>query len=423
MLSLWGGALLGLAVYYIRFGRFAHGAGLFVAHGGRDGWLAFLLLPVLGSLWLPQYGGLRMTPPRGDNWAGVLGTLAGALIYFWRNRQRELIVAALLCGTVGGIGFSGSAWLEAMLVSRGNRNLQADAADWQNWQQTAWQPSSWTAGERMSAPDFAANLETPDGWQHWQNQNWHSFLEQSYGFVNGLGVALALAVLATRVPRREALPVDRRSLTLALILLVPVLAYVNLVKNLEPWTAQHGDHVAIPATMQAPWIDFSLSAAGWFNLFFAAAAVAYTLAILRHFRRPIALLSSSWLARGQLLYLLLLWVFALGNLARTLPAFTQGRLLTEGVILLNAILASLLVLVVPRGSENVPLREQTAWGRSILAAAVVAVLLCVAVPAAEYSSVRRVYGDAPTGKRGFDFRLGPNASWKREPLLRGTPHR
>ena len=127
VLSLWGGALLGLTVYFIRFGRFAHGAGLFVAMA--VGWLlAFLLLPVLGSLLLPQYGGLRMTPPRGDNWAGVLGTLIGALIYFWRHRQRELILAALLCGTVGGVGFSGAAWLEAMLVSRGNRNLQADAA-------------------------------------------------------------------------------------------------------------------------------------------------------------------------------------------------------------------------------------------------------------------------------------------------------
>ena len=275
----------------------------------------------------------------------------------------------------------------------------------------------------MSPPEFATSLETPAAWQHWQGQNWHSFLEQSYGFVNGLGVALALAVLLTRVPRREVAPVDRRSLILTLILLVPVLAYVNLIKNVGPWTTQHGEHVAIPDTMQAPGIDFSLSATGWFNFFFAAAALSYTLVILWHFRRPIALLSNSWLARGQLLYLLLLWVFAIGNLARVLPAFTQGRLLTEGVILLNAVLVSFLVLVVPRGSEDLPLRANPAWARSILAATVIAALLLIAVPAAEFSSVRRVYGDSPTGKRGFDFRLGPNANWKREPLLRETPHR
>ena len=70
-LALWGGALVGAAIYFVRFGRFAQGGGLLVAMA-VGWWGAFLLLPVFGSLFLAPYGGLRMTPPRGDNWAGVL---------------------------------------------------------------------------------------------------------------------------------------------------------------------------------------------------------------------------------------------------------------------------------------------------------------------------------------------------------------
>lgn len=421
-LALWGGALLGISVYFIRFGRFDDEAGLLVAMA--VGWLlAFLLLPVLGSLLLPQHGGLRMTPPRGDNWAGVLGSLVGACCYFWRSGRRELILVALLCGTIGGIGFSGAAWLEGMFVSLGNRNLQAADADWQTWQETTWQPASWAAGERMPPPEFATGLETPPAWQHWQNQNWHSFLEQTYGFVNGLAVAIALSVLVTRLPHRDRPAADRRWLLLALVLLIPALAYVNLVKNVEFWTADHGGHISVPPTMQAPWIDFELSALGWFNLFFAVATLAYMGAIVRHFRRPIELWSGSWLARGELLYLVLLWVFVGGNMARALPDFAQGRLLTEGVILVNAILVSLLVLVVPRTIDEVPLREGASWGRSLGGALVLTLLMLAAVPSLEYWSLRRVYASAPSGQRGLDFRFGPNANWKREPLLRGVPHR
>ena len=41
-------------------------------------WLAFLLLPNLL--------GLRMTPPRGDNWAGCLGMTLGLLVFLYARK-------------------------------------------------------------------------------------------------------------------------------------------------------------------------------------------------------------------------------------------------------------------------------------------------------------------------------------------------
>ena len=216
-----------------------------------------------------------------------------------------------------------------MLVSQGNRNLQAAATDWQTWQQTTWEPTSWTDVDRMPLPDFAANLETPGEWTHWQEQNWHSFLEQAYGFINGLGIALALSILVTRLPLREPLPVDRRTLLLSLVLLVPGLAYVNLIKNVAAWTTDQVGAAAVPTVMQAPWIDLSLSTMYWFRLFFVVGTIAYLAIVLWHFRRPVALLSGTWLARSQLLYLLLLWIFVLGNLMRT-ARISRGKTADRG---------------------------------------------------------------------------------------------
>lgn len=117
-----------------------------------------------------------------------------------------------------------------------------------------------------------------------------------------------------------------------------------------------------------------------------------------------------------------LWVFVVGNLMRILPEFHERRLLTEGLISCHAILASLLVLIVPRESEEIPLRATPAWGRSLVLATAGAILMLCTVPAAEYFSTQRVYGAAPSGQRGLHFRFGPNADWKRDPLLREQTH-
>ncbi|MDG2380358.1 MAG: hypothetical protein P8N76_01665 [Pirellulaceae bacterium] len=427
-LALLLGACLGVFVYFARFGKFAHGSGLIVWIA--SGWLiSFVLLPVLGSLFLPQYGGLRMTPPRGDNWAGVLGALLGGLIYCWRQNQKLVVIAGILSGTLGGIAFSGATWTETMLVSYGNRNLAASQEQWTAWQETTWQPSSWTGGERMPSPDFLASVTAPQGWEAWQHQNWHSYVEQSYGFLNGVGLAIALGILATRVPRQAPVrPGSRWMLLLSLVLVLPVLTYVNMIKNLRDWGQDFNGHQRLPDMMAIPWTRVELSSLHWFNLVFLVGTLAFIAAITIHWRRPIELFGTNWIGRGQLLFLTLMWVFVVGNFSRALSAFTAGRILTEGILYLNAVLASVLILLLPSAQRmaSVPEKdnpEKDNTGKLLFISATLLLISAIAFPSLEWWTTRRVYGDTHSGKRGMDFRFGPNANWKRAPLIKGEHHR
>ena len=67
-----------------------------------------------------------------------------------------------------------------------------------------------------------------------------------------------------------------------------------------------------------------------------------------HTKRRLALLEQGWLGRGQLLFLVILWTFVIGNFGRALLGFNERRLLTEGVITVNAVFATMIVLLAPR---------------------------------------------------------------------------
>ena len=117
---------------------------------GVGWWVSFLVL-VVGL-------GLRMTPPRGDNWAGCLGMVGGMLFHFHRQRLPGLTLATLVSGCIGGAGFAVATTLKLVEIRSG--------------------------------------LDT----------NWHSILEQTYGLINGLGIAVTMLLLARRAPRRSDTP-------------------------------------------------------------------------------------------------------------------------------------------------------------------------------------------------------------------------
>jgi hypothetical protein len=146
-----------------------------------------------------------------------------------------------------------------------------------------------------------------------------------------------------------------------------------------------------------------------------------------HTRRRLALLEQSWLGRGQLLFVVLLWAFVIGNFGKALTGFSEQRLLTEGVITIDAVLATMLIFLVP---ANVPpvssALRANGFGR-LIGISLVAMLLCAAIfPPLETLCVRAVYGDAPVHRAGPDVpetRFGLHANWKRSPLLRGSDHK
>ena len=405
------GIMLGTGVYFAIFGAFRRGSSLFL-HMALGWFAGFLLLPVLLNV--------RMTPPRGDNWAGILGVFAGFVIYACRNKLWPLVVASLVTGTIGGIGFSGIACLQALLKSPGNGNLGPGLA-------AAW--TEWQTGAGPSFPDFLVHAKPVPAWQFWHEANWHSFLEQSYGFVNGVGVVIGLGVVARHLGPAE--NQDKRQYwpeIVALTLALPALLYVNLVKNVADWTGVLPAHTVgtVPKIMRMPLVGMPLSATAWFNILFGIGAIALVMLLSVHTRRRLAILEQSWLGRGQLLFVVLLWGFVIGNFARAIYSFSEQRLLTEGVITLNAVFATMMIFLVPSSTAETPPATNGGFGR-LFNLSLAACLLCAAVvPPLEALCVRGVYGDAWLKARatnGPETRFGPHATWKQKPLLKGADHR
>jgi hypothetical protein len=309
-----------------------------------------------------------MTPPRGDNWAGALGMVGGMLFFFLRRRWTALVFASLLTGLVGGFGFSTATLFKL--------------------------------------------VEIKSGWQ----TNWHSVLEQTYGFINGLGVAVVMTILARRCPLcNDEPPIRRWTEVYAVSFVLVGVTYLNLRKNPADWVKAG----TVPGDLA------TLSAGAWFDLAYLALALALVGLICRHVRRPLACVPPNWLGKGQLLYLWFLWWIVIGNFERALVAFAPQRLVTEGVIHLNAVACTLIVLlapvergrVVPVSASPLPI-----FSPIIKRTLVVGVLAMALSVLADWGIVRALYGDQFAGYAGRHIRFGPNATAVSRPPARGQPH-
>jgi hypothetical protein len=322
---------------------------------GIGWWVGFVLLVLVLKL--------RMTPPRGDNWAGALGMTAAMLICLLWEKLKPVVFASLVGGFIGGFGFAMAACIKLIAMKSG--------------------------------------LHT----------NWHSVLEQTYGFINGIGVAVAMAFLATRVPRvADEPPVRRWTDAFAVFFVLVVVTYVNLVKNAEEWV----NRKAVPDVM------YGLSAWGWFNIGYALLAIAVAWLLARHLRRPLSLVPGDWRGKGEWLYLLFLWWMVIGNFERALPAFQPQRLVTEGVIFVNAVVCTLMVLLGVPYVRLLPAASASAWRLKRVALIGTAGLL-VSV-GAQTGIVRALYGVGRAPDAGFHTRFGANATAKQLKPIRGQAH-
>ncbi len=350
--SDWLAALLAIlaALVLIAIRRGVDRSTSLILHLAGGWWAGFGLL-VLGL-------GLRMTPPRGDNWAGCLGMTAGAIVYCMRTGLAEVARAAVVAGFIGGIGFAAASMLKLVEVTSGYVT------------------------------------------------NWHSILEQTTGLFNGVGIAVAMGGMAQRVgPVDHAelgeRPSNRKAGLIALGFVLLAIPYVNLRKNVADWTRAG----AVPQTM------YGISAWTWFDLAAMAVAAAVVILMRRHLRQPLPLVPENPLGRGQSLFLLLLAIMVIGNFERALVGFKEQRLVTEGVIHINALLCTLILLTADYSpgfdtrvtqEPSVPAR----WGRLValgFGAALIAVV-------ADWAIVRGVYGDRFAGHSGLHIRFGPNAT-------------
>jgi hypothetical protein len=319
-------------------------------------WLGFTVLTI--GL------GLRMTPPRGDNWSGALGMTLALFVFLYRRREWAISWMAVVTGLFGGLGFSGATCIKLALVHPGFQ-------------------------ERV----FGGPIST----------NWHSVLEQSFGFISGIGVALAMGYLSTRAPRHsDEPPVRPWAEPLCVLFVMLVITYVNIVKNLDAvWLKD-------PRTLEDTL--WGISSLNWFRLAYLALGVTIVLPLVAYCRgRELPILPASRLGKGQLFFVVFLWWIILGNLSRTVP-FREQRLITEGVIHVNACLCTLLALLLPSRERTAGVNPEPLY-RVLLARAVTsAVLIAATVIACEYGLVRAMWGDTFAGHSNLHIRFGPDAT-------------
>ncbi len=391
------GMLAGATIYFVRYGKWRSGASLLM-HLTLGAILAFLIGPVLLSNLFKDVGGFRLVPPRGDNWAMCLGIFIAMLVYMLRNRLIPVAFASIVAGVVGGLGLMIAQFLKMLAIAPGS-------------------------------PLITDNPALRQAWAHWRSANWHSILtEQGVGLLYGLGIVLAMAMLARRVPPLDDRPGVRRwTNVFSAVFILNVLVYINLVKNVEVWT--HADKStgfrAVPELMKPPLFDVGpFSTYLWFTAIFLLITLATIILLVVHLRKPLAVVPSTWLGKGQLVYLAFLWTMVVGNFERALIGFNGQRLATEGAVFVNGLIAMLLLLCFARQPKPMPQQAATprfGWLTAGFAIGGLSVmLLCTALFT---GTIRRIYGQRHDGWGRQNLRLGPDADWRMHPILKSEQHR
>ncbi|MBL9122356.1 MAG: hypothetical protein JNG90_01905 [Planctomycetaceae bacterium] len=332
---------------------------LFAAIRRRFDWATCFLLVLAAGWWigftlLTTALGMRMTPNRGDSWAGVLGMVAAAFIWLISCRMYAVAWSTLVAGLIGGLGFSGAAFIQLLELTSGYKT------------------------------------------------NWHSVLEQTYGFINGVGIGIAMVYLARRTPRVTDAQEERPwTDTFCVLFVLLGITWLNIRKNLPSmWLKEK----TIPEEM------YGLSATTWFTLAYLLLALAVVVPLLWHRRvRRIAIVPDSWLGKGQMLFLVFLWWIIVGNLSRYLP-FNPLRMITEGTIHLNACLLTLLTLLLPTVAWGVPYGGVWDWPRTLKRTLMLGGAACALVILLEFAVTRVVWGDKFSGHGMRHIRFGPDST-------------
>ncbi|MDP4284486.1 MAG: hypothetical protein Q8891_08690 [Bacteroidota bacterium] len=428
------GLVAGITIYFLIYGKFRNGASLFAYMAG--GFLIlFLAFPVLGSNLFTRYGGLRMTPPRSDNWAGMLGIFIGASVWLWRNDLRPVAWASVIGGTIGGLGFAGAEWLKTIMISFGNSKI------------LAW---------KGILPGTDKYNSITSAWSNWQSQNWHSFFEQSYGFINGIAIAVALGLLASRIKMHKKdelagqvndFKYARWTKVFATLFVIFGITYFNVVENVDTWSQELNHNniwqtlITLPGgatkTVATQWdfpyigrlpgIDFlHMSPTGWFNLSWFLLVAASLIIVRRHMRQSLSIIPKTSLSKGQLIFIIFLWIMIVANFERALPGFNYSRLLTEWVIYVNAVITTVLVLILPVEKEDIIISEPESYKKHYQKSWIL-LIAAIFISSLFFTVTNRlVYHYPPSHeldllKSNADHtRFGTEADWRSKPNLKNS---
>ena len=182
-----------------------------------------------------------------------------------------------------------------------------------------------------------------------------------------------------------------------------VLTFFNLRKEVDDWISAK----AIPPVM------YGLSTHVWYDLLYALAALAVLLLLREHVRRRLPIVPTSWLGKGQMLYLVLLWWMVTGNFMKAVVAFAPQRMVTEGVITVNALLCTLMALLWAREARQPDIAIDASYDPSIKRTLAMGGVIFVVSSLVYWGAVRALYGNTFAGYAGHHIRFGPHQTSNR----------
>ena len=129
-----------------------------------------------------------------------------------------------------------------------------------------------------------------------------------------------------------------------------------------------------------------------------------------------AILPVSWLGRGQLFMLVFLWWMVTMNFSQEIVGFHAARIVTEGLITLNAVVCTLLLLTLPQttGVPIGPLSASAAYLDMSVQVVLLALLVTPLAVLAEWGILLAVWGRRIIPFKFVHIRFGPNATTERE---------
>ncbi|HQR07888.1 MAG TPA: hypothetical protein PLN21_13755 [Gemmatales bacterium] len=268
----------------------------------------------LGFIILVMLLGLHMTPPRGDNWAGIIGVAIAFAVWLIVYRNRAALYLFLVGLLAGGYGFALGDGLNMM-----------GRAGW----------------------GYFGELATQYHLDVWK------WMEQSFGFIMGLGVALGILRLLRgrlRPPNEDA----RAGLIqlVGLLFLLIVMPWLNFFKNVR--------NLGRSKMIGAPL--FGWPEEMWYLLIGLGLAIMLFIACLQYYRKELALAPSRPHGRAQLLLLFLMWTSVLAAFLQAYPHMnTPGTLWVHITFWITAIIVNVLTILQPKPSPVIETLDTHAY--------------------------------------------------------------
>ena len=287
-------------------------AGVYAVIVPRSRPACFFIMLLAGGWWagyiiLTGLLGLHMTPPRSDNWSGCVGLFVAIVFYLIREKNRAALNVTLYGFLAGGIGFAVGDFV----------NMLGRAQ---------WGP--------------IGHFDTLRDLDYWK------WMEQLFGMIMGVGVGLAFL----RCMRRKLVPPvedqsSRNLNTVGLLFLLLVMMWSNLFKNVRHWAK--GNHI--------PEHFFGIQTEWWFLLVGLMLSAMILVAIVRLRRQDLPLAPSSEFGRGQLLFLIILWIAIAGAFTQAFPGMARkGVFFVHTTFWISGGICSVIVLGLSGKSKRRP---------------------------------------------------------------------